>query len=80
MGSPVLEYHCLETEAQAAFQRGQDGTGLDRLAQALALSRGMGGATWLLAGPRVSARLYDRALAAGIEVDHVQPADPPPPA
>jgi hypothetical protein len=54
------------------LHRGQDGAGLNRLAQALALCRGIGGATWLLPGPRVSARLYDRALAAGIEGDHVQ--------
>ena len=32
----------------------------------------MDGATWLMAGPQASARLYDRALAAGIEIDHVQ--------
>ena len=32
----------------------------------------MDGATWLLEGPQVSADLYNRALAAGIEVDHVQ--------
>ncbi|MGH2671131.1 MAG: AfsR/SARP family transcriptional regulator, partial [bacterium] len=72
MGSRVLEYLCLETEAMAAFKQGKESLGLDRLAQALALSREMDGAYWLLAGPQASAELYDRALAAGIEVDHVQ--------
>jgi DNA-binding SARP family transcriptional activator len=72
MGSRVLEYLCLETEAKAAFQQGNEGLGLNRLAQALALSRAMEGATWLLAGPQVSSELYNRALAAGIEVEHVQ--------
>jgi DNA-binding SARP family transcriptional activator len=72
MGSRVLEYLCLETEAKAAFQQGNEGLGLNRLAQALALSRAMDGATWLLAGPQVSSELYNRALAAGIEVEHVQ--------
>ena len=67
-----VEYLCLEVRAAAAFQGGADRLGLDRLAEALALSRAMDGATWLMAGPPASARLYDRALAAGIEVDHVQ--------
>ena len=72
MKSRVLDYLCLETEAHAAFGQGDDALGLARLAQALAVSRAMDGATWLLNGPRASAALYDRALAAGIEVDHVQ--------
>jgi DNA-binding SARP family transcriptional activator len=68
----TVKYLCLEARAVAAFQSGADRLGLDRLADALALSRAMDGATWLMAGPPASARLYDRALAAGIEVDHVQ--------
>lgn len=72
MGSRVLEYLGLETEAEAAFRRGQNETGLACLARALALSRAMDGAPWLLAGPVALARLYDQALHAGIEVDHVQ--------
>jgi ATP/maltotriose-dependent transcriptional regulator MalT/DNA-binding SARP family transcriptional activator len=72
MGSRVLEYLCLETKAIAAFKRAQEGEGLKHLTLALAVSRAMDGATWLLGGPRVSADLYNRALAAGIEVDHVQ--------
>lgn len=72
MSSPVVDYLCLEIEATAAFKKGDNKLGLDRLAQALALSHAMDGATWLMAGPQASARLYDRALAAGIEVDHVQ--------
>lgn len=72
MGSRVLEYLCIETTAIAAFKRGQENAGLEHLTQALAVSRVMGGATWLLEGPKVSADLYNRALTAGIEIDHVQ--------
>lgn len=72
MSSRVVDYLCLEVEATAAFGKGEDELGLDRLAKALAVSHTMDGATWLMAGPRASARLYDRALAAGIEIEHVQ--------
>jgi DNA-binding SARP family transcriptional activator len=72
MGSRVVDYLCLEAEAAAAFKHGKESLGLDRLAKALALSRAMDGATWLMAGPQASARLYDHALAAGIEIDHVR--------
>lgn len=72
MGSQVLEYLCIETAAIAAFTQGQEGAGLKHLTRALAVSRAMDGATWLLEGPRISAELYNRALAAGIESDHVQ--------
>ena len=72
MNSRVLDYLCLETEATAALRQRNESLALARLAQALAVSRAMDGATWLLHGPRASAELYDRALAAGIEVDHVQ--------
>ena len=37
MSSRVVDYLCLETEATAAFKKGDDKLGLDRLAQALAL-------------------------------------------
>lgn len=72
MESRVLEYLVLETEAEAGFRDGREALALDRLARALALSRSMGGATWLLGGPARSARLYDRALAADIEAEHVR--------
>jgi LuxR family transcriptional regulator, maltose regulon positive regulatory protein len=72
MGSRVLEYLCIETAALAAFDQGDEDEGLKQLAQALAISRAMDGATWLLEGPLVSADLYNRALAAGLEIDHVQ--------
>ncbi len=72
IGSRVLEYLCIETAAIAAFKQGQENAGLEHLTQALAVSRVMGGATWLLEGPKVSADLYNRALTAGIEIDHVQ--------
>jgi DNA-binding SARP family transcriptional activator len=72
MGSQVLRYLCLETRALAAFARSEDAVGRDWLAQALALSRQMGGAIWQMAGAKTSARLYARALAAGIESAHVR--------
>ena len=71
-GWRAVDYLCLEARAVAAFQAGAGRRGLERLADALTLCRAMDGATWLMAGPTASARLYDRALAAGIEVDHVQ--------
>lgn len=72
IGSPVLDYLCLESEAVAAFTAGHDSRGLECLGHALSLSRTMDGATWQMAGPEARARLYDRALAAGIETDHVR--------
>lgn len=72
IGSRVLEYLCIETTTIAAFKQGYEKIGLELLTKALAVSRAMGGATWLLEGPKVSANLYNRALTAGIEVDHVQ--------
>lgn len=72
IGSPVVGYLCLESEATAAFSMGRDAQGLEHLAEALGLSRAMDGAIWQMAGPEARARLYDRALAAGIETDHVQ--------
>ena len=72
MGSRVLEYLCIETAAIAAFKRAQEDEGLNQLTRALAISRAMDGATWLLEGPQVSADLYNRALNADIEVPHVQ--------
>jgi hypothetical protein len=70
--SPVVALLCLETEATAAFARGDDSTGLERLAGALNLSRSLDGAIWQMDGAQATARLYDRALAAGIETEHVR--------
>lgn len=76
MRSRVVAYLVVETEAEVALADDGDARsrarGLDLLARALALSRDMDGATWLLSGPRTRAALYDRALAAGIETAHVQ--------
>ena len=86
IGSPVIGYLCFEAEAAAALRMGQNERGLACLAEALAASRAMGGATWRMAGAEASASLYDHALAAGIEVDHVrqmirrQRLNPPDPA
>lgn len=85
MDSKVVRYLCLEAQAHAAFQRGDGQAGQAVLAQALALSRQMGEAIWQMAGPQASTALYEQALTAGIEVEHVSqlirrrrlnPADP----
>jgi hypothetical protein len=70
--SPVVALLCLETEATAAFARGDDSTGLERLAGALNLSRSLDGAIWQMDGAQATARLYDRALAADIDTEHVR--------
>jgi len=86
IGSPVIGCLCLEAEAVAALRTGQAEHGQACLAEAMAASRAMGGATWRMAGAEASASLYDQALAAGIEVDHVrqmirrQRLNPPDPA
>ena len=72
MSSRVVDYLCLEVESTAAFKHGNEDLGRDRVARALALSHAMDGATWLMAGPQASTRLYDHALSASIEVDHVR--------
>jgi LuxR family maltose regulon positive regulatory protein len=72
MTSKTLVNFCLVTEAAAAFQENNEEFGMARLAEALALSRAMGGPLFELSGPSYMAPLYNRALEAGIEVDHVQ--------
>jgi DNA-binding SARP family transcriptional activator len=72
MGSRVIEYLCLEADAHAAFRQGQVESGQRCIAAALALSQAMDGATYQVSGPRASAALYERALATGLSVTHVQ--------
>lgn len=72
MDSTVLQYLCLEAKAGAAFERGEHEAGQQWLVQALAVSREMGEPIWQMAGPRASTHLYERALALGIETDHVR--------
>jgi len=72
MNSKLLEHLCLVTEATTAFQAHQEPLGLDRLVEALRLSRIMGGPLFDLGGPPLMIPLYNRALEAGIEVEHVQ--------
>jgi len=83
--SRVIELLCLEAEASAAFAKGDEAHGLARLAEALALGRALGGAIWQMDGAPATARLYERALVAGIETAYVReqirrrglvPADP----
>ena len=56
----------------ASTQEGDPAGSPDALARAFAASRAMDGITWQMAGPQARAHLCDQALAAGIEVDHVQ--------
>jgi DNA-binding SARP family transcriptional activator len=74
MGSRVIEYLCLDARATAAFRHrdGNEARGLASLREALRLSRAMDGAIWMMAGQNANAPLFDRALSAGIEVEHVQ--------
>ncbi|WP_157270680.1 BTAD domain-containing putative transcriptional regulator [Azohydromonas aeria] len=72
IGSPVLLNLCCELEAHAALARGNAAAARAALEQALGFSQAMHGATWLMAGPAASARLYDAALAQGLAVEHVR--------
>lgn len=72
MGSLVLEYKCLMIEASAAYKQDDDRLGLAKLTQALALSRHIDGTTWETTATSIRSKLYCRALAAGIEVEHVR--------
>lgn len=72
MHSKVLQYLCLEVKAEAAFERGEQAVGQGWLEQALALSKEMVEPIWQMAGPRANSQLYERALALGINTDHVR--------
>lgn len=72
-GSRLIEYSGLLAEASIALERQDEVLGLERLRQMLRLSRARGGLNdccWW--GPADMARLYARALEAGIEVEYVQ--------
>lgn len=72
MGSKVLQYLCRETQAYAAFERGEKESGLISLMQALILSKEMSEPIWQMAGPLVSIRMYEYALNAGIAIEYVR--------
>ncbi|MGR9108635.1 MAG: BTAD domain-containing putative transcriptional regulator [Gammaproteobacteria bacterium] len=72
MQSRVLVYLCLETRSHLAFEQGDHDRGTVELAQALAVSRAMGEPIWQMTGPKARTLVYERALTAGIETDHVQ--------
>jgi ATP/maltotriose-dependent transcriptional regulator MalT/DNA-binding SARP family transcriptional activator len=71
IGSRLIEFMCGLTEAHLALTRGADGPGLEALRQALALGRAHGWVSLDWWRPDVMARLAERALAAGTEVDYV---------
>lgn len=72
MKSRLLAYLCLFSEARMAFDDCREEKGTALLRQALALSREMGGVNIYFYPPAVMARLYGKALEAGIEVDFVR--------
>lgn len=71
-GSRLLEYLCLLTEASIALERQEEELAMDLLRETLKLSRASGGLNRSLWGPAEMARLYAKALEAGIEVEYVQ--------
>jgi ATP/maltotriose-dependent transcriptional regulator MalT/DNA-binding SARP family transcriptional activator len=82
----IVEQFCLLIEARTDLERGEDARGLARLQQALALGREHGRYAIGWWGPAIMAKLYVRALEAGVEVMfvqelirrlHVAPPDPP---
>jgi LuxR family transcriptional regulator, maltose regulon positive regulatory protein len=83
MPSLIIEYHALMALAYLEFCAGQEGQGLEKLRQALAIGRAksyMNCHPWWI--PRQMSVLFSRALEAGIEPDYVRrfirkrPVDP----
>jgi DNA-binding SARP family transcriptional activator len=66
------EFRCLLAEAQFAFDRGDESSGMDRLRSAMALGGKHGYMNTFFWIPSVMARLCVKALEAGIEVEYVQ--------
>lgn len=72
VGTPMTGYMCALIEAGVCRLRGGDEAALRQLAAALSCGRRYGIAMTPLCYPRADlARLYDMALAAGIEAEHV---------
>lgn len=70
MKSLLVEFACLISDAQFAFDRGEDSLGLKALRKAFALGRKGGYRHFVWWRPGTMARLAARALEEGIEVDY----------
>jgi LuxR family transcriptional regulator, maltose regulon positive regulatory protein len=62
----------LKSDAQAAFQKGDEAQGLLLLSKALAMAREKGSVFTLFDNPIMTTKLCERALEAGIEVEYVR--------
>jgi DNA-binding SARP family transcriptional activator len=71
MGSQMIRYMCLLTEAQFAFGRGKEHKGLKYLQQAMAIGKKYGFIHFIFWRPDIMARLCVKALEAGIEEKYV---------
>lgn len=72
MKNPLLKYQCQLVEADIAFNRGDEESGLDYLQKALSIGREKGFFNYDNWIPSFMTRLCMKALEAGIEVDYVQ--------
>ena len=70
--NPVIEYMCLLTDAQFAFDKGHEKTALKPLDMAMKLGHGRGYFNFFGFRPPVMAKLCAKALEAGIEAGYVQ--------
>ncbi len=69
---PIAEFMCFLAEAQFAFDKGDEQSGLASLKKALSIGREKGYVNTYYWQPSVMANLCKKALEAGIEVDYVQ--------
>jgi len=67
-----VEFRCLLAEAQFAFDRGDEASGLDFMRKAMAIGKEQGYVTTDFWIPSVMAKLCVKALEAGIEIEYVQ--------
>lgn len=72
LGSPLIEFMCLITEAQYAFERRDNSDGVARLRTAMALGRERGYMNFTYWRPQILSRLCATALDHGIETDYVR--------
>jgi ATP/maltotriose-dependent transcriptional regulator MalT len=72
MRSPYVEFMARLVEAELCLDNGQEAEGLRALGSAMALGKAGGFVNSRVWQPRSMARLYARALEAGIEVDYVR--------
>ncbi|HMK51950.1 MAG TPA: BTAD domain-containing putative transcriptional regulator, partial [Thermodesulfobacteriota bacterium] len=69
---PIAEFMCFLAEAQFAFDKGDEQSGMPFLKKALSIGREKGYVNTYYWRPSVMANLCEKALEANIEVDYVQ--------